>query len=106
MDNLGPIQIIGMVWYKPEEYDACRQIMADGHKLHASYHQWRMDAETGEKRLRRSGKTVIRAIIDPKTFPDWCQSRSLNIDADARNQYAGFVAYEIATGGQKSSESH
>lgn len=104
--SLDKIQIVGMVWYKAEEYDACMRIMTDRNKLFSNFHQWRMSAETGEKTLRRQGKTVIRAFIDPKTFYAWCQDRQLDINADARNQYAGFIAYQIATGGQESSESH
>ena len=83
MEKLSGVQIIGMVWYKPEEYDACLAIMSDRTKLHPNYHLWRMDAETGEKRLRREGKTVIRAFIDPKEFPAWCRERGLDIDASA-----------------------
>jgi len=102
-----PIQIIGMVWYDSiDSYNACLRIMSDSHKLHANYHLWRMQAETGEKRLRRAGKTVVRAVIDPKTFPDWCRDRGLDIDADARNQFASFVAHQIATGGQTETGLH
>lgn len=101
-----PVQIVGMVWYNAEDYDACLRIMEDRAKLHTSYHLWRMDAETGEKRLRREGKTVVRAIIDPKTFPDWCLERDLHIDSYARNQFASRVAYQIATGGQADSGIH
>lgn len=94
------VQIVGMVWYRQEEYQACRTIMADSTKFSPSFHIWRMNAETGEKNLRRQGKTVIRAYIDPETFPAWCRERGLNLDANARNQFASFVAYQTATGGQ------
>lgn len=100
------VQILGMVWYRAEDYDACRRIMSDQEKFHANYHLWRMDAETHEKRFRREGKTVVRAFIDPETFPDWCRARSLDINANARNQFAALVAKEIATGGQADSGIH
>lgn len=95
------VLIVGMVWYKPEDYDTCRRIMRDGDKFPASYHLWRMNAETGEKRLRRAGKTVVRAFIDPETFPDWCRARGLDLDAHARNQFASWIAYQVATGGEQ-----
>lgn len=88
------INVVGMAWYRAEDYDAILGIMSDRNKLHATYHEWRMDAETGEKKLRREGKTVVRAYIDPKTFPDWCRTEGLNIDAKARMQYASRIAYE------------
>jgi hypothetical protein len=101
------VQIVGMVWYDSiENYEACLRIMRDSHKLPARYHLWRMKAETGEKSLRRQGKTVVRVVIDPKAFTRWCHVRGLDLDADARNQYAARVAYQIATGGQADSGTH
>lgn len=94
MNTNAPVQALGMAWYKAEHYDAIRRVMADGHKLPATFHEWRMKAETGEKMNRRNGKIVIRAFIDPETFPDWCRARGLNIDAKARMQYAATVAHE------------
>lgn len=84
---------LGMVWYRLEDYDAVRRVMADGHKLPATFVEWRMQAERGEKQMQRSGKTVFRAFIDPETFPDWCRARGLNVDAHARNRFAADFAY-------------
>jgi hypothetical protein len=92
MDKTQPIRITGMVWYKLEHYDAILRIMADSQKLPATFHEWRMKAETGEKVRRRSGEFVVRVFIDPETFPDWCRSRGLNVDAQARNLFAALGA--------------
>lgn len=94
MNNPTPIKIVGMAWYKAEHYDAIRGVMADGHKLPATFHEWRIKAETLEKVHRRAGEIVVRAFIDPETFPDWCRARGLNVDAQARIQYAASIADE------------
>ena len=88
------VRVVGMVWYRSEDYDAIRRIMADGNIFSTSFLIWRMEAETGEKKLRRNGHTVVRVFIDPETFPDWCRTRGLNIDAKARTTFADGVAYE------------
>lgn len=93
------VLIVGMAWYRQEEYDAIRRIMADGLKLPPSFHVWRMNAETGEKKLRREGKTVVRVRIDPETFADWCRARGLNVDAKARIEFAASVAHDYAVNG-------
>ena len=90
------IRVAGMVWYRPEDYDAAILIMADRHKLTDPFHIWRMKAETGEKKMRRDGYTTVRAYIDPETFPDWCRSRGLEINAQARMEYANLIAKEHA----------
>lgn len=92
MSSSIPVQIIGMVWYEREHYDAIRRVMTDREKLPATFHEWRMKAETEEKKFRREGKIVVRVLIDPETFPDWCRSRGLNIDAQARNLFAAEAA--------------
>lgn len=94
MSNPLSVTILGMVWYKPEHYDAVLRVMADSHKLPRTFHEWRMQAESHEKQFRRGGKIVVRAFIDPETFPDWCLARGLNIDAQARNRFAALVAKE------------
>ena len=86
----------GMVWYKPEHYSAIIRIMADGNQLPRTFHEWRMKAETGEKKRRRLGEIVVRAFIDPETFPDWCLARGLNVDAKARVTFANEIAEETA----------
>lgn len=88
------IRVTGMVWYRPEDYSAILRIMTDSQKLPRTFHEWRMKAESGEKKLRRDGHTIVRAYIDPETFPDWCRSRGLDIDAEARMQYANLIAKE------------
>lgn len=93
--DTSPIQHIGMIWYELENYDAVLRIMADRPKLPRTFHEWRMKAEAEEKRFRRDGKIVVRAFIDPETFPDWCRARGLNIDAEARHRFAATVAKSV-----------
>lgn len=89
-----PALIVGLAWYRAEEYSAIRRIMADGHKFAGTFNEWRRIAEGIEQNLRRDGQTVVRAIIDPKTFPEWCRARGLNVDAQARMDFANAIAYE------------
>ena len=45
--------------------------------------------------IRVSGgelKEPFSTLINPETFPDWCRSRGLNIDAQARNLFAAEAA--------------
>jgi hypothetical protein len=88
------VRATGMAWYRLEDYSAILSIMTDSAKLPRTFHEWRMKAETGEKKLRKEGHIVMRVFIDPKTFPDWCNSRGLNIDAQARIQFASLAVKE------------
>lgn len=89
-------KIAGMVWYRLEDYDAARAIMEDSNSLPATYSAWRIKAEQSEKQMRRLGWTTTRAYINAADFGAWCRDRSLNINAEARNQFANAVAIDAA----------
>ncbi len=87
---------LGIAWYHPQDYDACLRIMSDRHEFPSRFAVWLAEAEAVEKKYASQGYIVVRAYIDPETFPDWCRSRSLNIDSKARMEYANLVAKERA----------
>lgn len=87
------VQALGMVWYERDDYAEVLRVMEDRHLLPPTFVQWRMSAEAGEKRYRREGLLVVRAPLDPKTFPEWCKGRGLNVDAQARTRFASEFAY-------------
>lgn len=87
------VQAIGIAWFRPEDYDRCRKLFIDGHKLAKTYQEWHRDAQRAFDRYASSGFFVARAYIDPKTFPSWCAERGLNVDASARMQFASECVY-------------
>lgn len=92
MNLLDTSNAVGIAWYNIEDYDAIRRIMADRDQLPDTFAIWRMKAEAREKLYQREGKVVVRVRIDPETFPDWCRSRALNVDSEARMLYASLIA--------------
>ncbi|WP_275270515.1 hypothetical protein [Limnobacter sp. P1] len=100
------VQIIGMAWYKPENFDRLRTMFEDGHKLHRTYNEWFAAAETGRKKFESQGVRVVPVDIDPDAFPKWCKANGMRLNADARNKYASFIAYQVATGAQGDESVH
>lgn len=95
--NTPKVQAYGMSWYNEADYAAARAIMTDGHVLPATYAEWLAKAEKQVSGFERDGHKVFRAIIDPKTFPDWCRSRGISqIDAKARMMWgAEYAASQV-----------
>jgi len=87
-----PIRAVGMVWYSLEHFDEIKAMMEDGNKLHRTYSEWRLAAEQGERKFRREGNLVVRAHLVPDAFRQFCSERGLNLNAEARNQFASWVA--------------
>ena len=90
------VRAIGIAWYLEDDYAEIRSIMDDGDRLPATWHQWRLDAEQAEKRLRRQGIITVKAYIDPRQFPGWCRARGLDVNAEARQQFAAWCARQEA----------
>jgi hypothetical protein len=84
----------GIVWYRQKDYDRLLTMFEDAHKLPRTYEDWLKWAKTDEQRVRKSGTWVVRAIIDPDTFPAWCESKKLKMDARGRKSFAAEKAKE------------
>ncbi len=87
------VALLGIAWYLEQDYPAILRLMADADKLPATFSRWQQIAEQTERRCRTEGRVVIRAVIDPATFPEWCARHDLQVDARARNAFAAEQAY-------------
>jgi hypothetical protein len=87
------IQSLGLTWYSRENYDRILEIMVDADKLPRNYDVWLKGAENGERRLKSSGRNVVRAMIDPEEFIAWCAVRGLTCDSNARQRWGADFAY-------------
>lgn len=99
-DNAQPVSIVGLVWFREDEFDAIRNLMADGDTLPTTYADWLETARLGEQHQRRAGYKLVRATIRPKEFKPWCKERGLELNANARTAFASWYAKEAAARGE------
>jgi hypothetical protein len=85
-------RIIGIPWYRREDYAAVRSAMADRHVLASSYDQWLAAAQNNESVAQQAGLRVVRAVIEPEAFARWCAEKNLSLNGQARTQFAQEVA--------------
>jgi hypothetical protein len=89
------ISVTGLVWYRnAEDYDRLKAMFTDGDKLADTFENWLKSAQAGFDKLTGSGHVVIKAIIDPDTFPKWCRARGLEMSAKARTAFGNECAYK------------
>lgn len=87
------IRIVGLSWFHDADYTAILRIMTDAELLPDTYDEWFERESKRESDLKASGHIVIRAIIDPKTFPDWCAKHGhTTINSSARAAFANDYA--------------
>ena len=68
-------RIVGVPWYRREDYPEILATMEDAHTLAPTYEGWLMAAENNEAEARRAGVRVLRVPLDPETFTRWCADR-------------------------------
>ena len=90
--NVIPTRFIGMAWYRRETYARVIAVSKDAQIFSRSYDDWLAAAEQREREAIAHGFTVVRADIDPDSFPAWCAVNGVQVDSDGRKLFASFVA--------------
>jgi hypothetical protein len=80
--------IVGLAWYRAEDWSTLKAMFPDGDQLHDTYAKWLAEGEKLERRLRKKGLVVRRVHIEPHVFRGWCLLRGRPMDASARTEYA------------------
>jgi hypothetical protein len=80
------VRAIGIAWMREEDYPALIRIFEDGH-MFGSWEEWSERAEATEKKFQSEGVIVLRAYLDPATFPAWCAARNIDPGREARTRF-------------------
>jgi hypothetical protein len=86
------IAALGMSWYARENYDRIKAISDDPEKFPDTFDAWHQLAQAGFDKFTRQGHLVVKADIDPETFPEWCRQHGHRVDAEGRMAFANAVA--------------
>lgn len=60
---------VGIAWYRKEDYERVRAISNDAHTFPDTFEDWEKRAEERREEILKLGHVVIKAYIDPDTFP-------------------------------------
>ena len=92
------VSIMGLAWYRPEDYSRLLQLFSDAKNLPATYEDWLKRAELGEQKFSKDGMRVVRVIVDPEEFTRWCESLGCDFDSKARIRFVNERVANIARG--------
>lgn len=84
--------MVGMPWYRREDWAALRELLVDAHKLQATWEDWHRNAASCERLMTISGYHIVRALIRPKPFALWCETLGIPTDSAARTRWSDEVA--------------
>lgn len=79
--------IVGVAWYRPQQWQRLRQISADVEQLEESYHEWLVVASAHFRELQESGFNVRKVDVDVEDLVEWCKQRGRPLNGEARVDY-------------------
>ena len=82
---------IGVCWYKEEQWERLKEIVADTESLEDTYQQWRKDAEKALSQLRANGLNVKKVSVDTEEMLIWANEHGRSLDGEARSEYAVYI---------------
>jgi len=80
--------VIGIVWYRPEQWERVRDIAADSDEFEDSYVVWLQLAEEKSRELKGRGLRVEKVDVDSEKLIRWCNQKGLENNGEARSRYA------------------
>ncbi|MCM2569731.1 hypothetical protein NAT65_01425 [Achromobacter xylosoxidans] len=83
-----PVVALGMSWYSRENYERVKALSDDPEVFPNTFDSWQKLAQAGFDKFTAQGHLVIKADINPETFPQWCRDNGHRVDAKGRIAFA------------------
>ena len=80
--------VMGIAWYRPEQWTRLRDLASDRDKLEGSYEDWPAGAQKTLVQMAVTGVRTQRVDIDIDALASWCQAEGRTLDSAARAEYA------------------
>ena len=83
-----PKVVLGIAWFRPDQWDLLRSVSADPHVLEPTYGEWEKLARRTIQDLARQGVLARKVDVDVERLQAWCKAQQRPLDASARAAYA------------------
>jgi len=84
--------ILGIAWYRREEWSHLLEIAADRDELEDTYEEWLRNAEARLHEMVEAGINPMRVFINLEELQEWCTAQGRPLDGSAR---AVFTAEKV-----------
>ena len=99
--NSETASILGIAWYKREEWPHLLEISADRDELEDTYEEWLHNAETRLHGKAEAGIYVMRVYINLDELQDWCIVQGRPLDGRARAVFTAEKLRQLHKGQKK-----
>lgn len=93
--------IIGILWFEDESaYRRALAIFTDSQNVPATFHEWKTLIKKELDEIGHAGNIALRVDFDPETFIDWCRTRGLQTNSQAREAFAEHAVLNYQKSGE------
>ena len=83
-----PEVVLGIAWFRPDQWDLLRSMSADPDVLEPTYGEWQKLARRTIQDLARQGILARKVDVNVERLQAWCKAQQRPLDASARAAYA------------------
>ena len=80
--------ILGIAWYRPDQWDALKEFSEDRDKMDPTYAIWKKGAQKAMRELRSKGQQAVAVDFDLEEFKMWCAANKKRPVAASRSEFA------------------
>jgi hypothetical protein len=93
--------ILGIAWYRREEWSHLLEIAADRDELEDTYEEWLRNAETKLHEMAEAGINPMRVLINLEELQEWCIVQGRPLDGSARAVFTAEKLGQLDKGNAK-----
>ena len=93
--------ILGIAWYKREEWSHLLEISADRDELEDTYQEWLNNAETRLHEMAEAGINPTKVYINLDELQKWCVVQGRPLDGSARAVFTAEKLRQLDKGQKK-----
>ena len=80
--------IVGIAWYRPEEWVALKEFCEDRDAMDSTYEIWKKGVHKVMRKLRSEGQRVVPVDFSLEEFKVWCVANRKRPIAASRSEFA------------------
>jgi Asp-tRNA(Asn)/Glu-tRNA(Gln) amidotransferase A subunit family amidase len=88
--------VIGIAWYRPEEWEILRNASTDKDSLEETHAEWLKEAERVVEQLRNQGLQIVKIDVEMADLLLWCESQKIQVNAEERSKYVAFKVKQLS----------
>lgn len=79
--------VLGVAWYRQEQWQLLRSVSEDRDRLEATYEAWLRQAEETLADMKSNGLNVRKVEVDVNELAEWCSSRAVPVNSQSRSDF-------------------